>query len=437
MPPTAAIILTLTTLAALLGATSWAARSGHIAAETSRKIIHVGMGLICLSFPWLFQSTGPVQLLAAIAIVSLLLIRAPRLKKSVGHGLFAVSRISIGELLFPLAVAWIFTLSDGDPLLFTIPILQLTLADAAGAIVGTRIGKRLFKSSGGTKSFEGSLAFFLVALACAAIPLALHQDALPLVAIIAIPLLIALFVTAVEGISGHGLDNLLIPFGSWLLLDYYLELETAALLIRVVVLLAIAALLTITARKSAFDGGALLAAALFGFGAFTLGGLWCLIAALLLFLLHLIIQGHNKLTLDDKSSIGTLLAIALPSLPWLTLARSGQLTQPAAATLFILTIAALAAMIFSEARRKKSHRYTAILGAPVIGVLIITTAIPLTNTPYQLFISLLPITVASAIYYAYRNTFRTLTCGNDWAFLAALATLTTCINIPLLEIALS
>jgi len=59
-----AIILTL---AALLGTTSWSARSRHIAVETSRKIIHIGMGLICLSFSKFFQSTGPVQILVTIA----------------------------------------------------------------------------------------------------------------------------------------------------------------------------------------------------------------------------------------------------------------------------------------------------------------------------------------------------------------------------------
>ncbi|NEQ28311.1 MAG: hypothetical protein F6K28_56880, partial [Microcoleus sp. SIO2G3] len=43
--------------------------------EIVRKLLHIPMGLITLSFPWLFDRPLPVVLLAAIAITTLVAIR--------------------------------------------------------------------------------------------------------------------------------------------------------------------------------------------------------------------------------------------------------------------------------------------------------------------------------------------------------------------------
>ena len=73
-----------------------------------------------------------------------------------------VERATFGELYFPLSVAWLFWLTCGDdPLLFVIPILMLTLADAAAAVVGARYGLTPYIGAG--KSLEGSAAFAVVA----------------------------------------------------------------------------------------------------------------------------------------------------------------------------------------------------------------------------------------------------------------------------------
>jgi phytol kinase len=69
-------------------------------------------------------------------------------------------RRSLGEVYFPAAVAVLFCLSHQTPLLFCIPILMLTLADAVAALIGVRYGRLRYQTLEGQKSAEGSITFF-------------------------------------------------------------------------------------------------------------------------------------------------------------------------------------------------------------------------------------------------------------------------------------
>ena len=48
---------------ALLGAVTWWRKTSEPPPELTRKAVHVGMGLIALSLPWLFDRTWPVMAL--------------------------------------------------------------------------------------------------------------------------------------------------------------------------------------------------------------------------------------------------------------------------------------------------------------------------------------------------------------------------------------
>ena len=65
MHPALSILVTLTCLGVIILLAAWGVKTGKISGELARKIVHVGMGVICMSFPWLFQSVLAVQLLAA------------------------------------------------------------------------------------------------------------------------------------------------------------------------------------------------------------------------------------------------------------------------------------------------------------------------------------------------------------------------------------
>src|SRR5262249_54713981 len=115
--------------------------------EWVRKLLHMGMGLVTLSFPWLFDESWPVWVLLVLAIAALLAVRlVKRLRSSLGSVIGGVQRTSWGEIYFPIGVALVFELSrratDVSPvqqiLLYCVPILCLTLADALAALIGLR-----------------------------------------------------------------------------------------------------------------------------------------------------------------------------------------------------------------------------------------------------------------------------------------------------------
>ena len=141
--------------------------------EVLRKGLHVTMGLTTLSFPWLFDSGWPVILvvLACTAAFIALHARLPLLRR-LGEALSHVKRVSVGEFCFVAATGIMFFLAADDPVLYCIPLLLLTLADAAAALVGTAYGRHRYATMWDYKSVEGSAAFFAVGFLCIAVPLA-------------------------------------------------------------------------------------------------------------------------------------------------------------------------------------------------------------------------------------------------------------------------
>lgn len=211
------ICLALTALLGLMVGLSACRRRGILAAEPARKLLHIGMGLIALSFPWLFDRAWPVLLLAAAATLVLMAARslAP-LRACLGSALHDVERASLGEFYFALAVVLLFLLANGEKLLFCVPILLLTLADPAAALVGMRWGRRRIPGVE-SKSVQGSLAFFGVAFAILYLSLLLATG-WGIAGSLLLCLVVAPGVTLIEAVAGRGLDNLWIPLGSFGLL---------------------------------------------------------------------------------------------------------------------------------------------------------------------------------------------------------------------------
>jgi phytol kinase len=182
--------------------------------EMLRKGLHISLGLTALSFPWLFQNVWPVLLLGSISIVGFMGVRLglPLLRR-LAHKLAGVTRVSIGEFCFIIATCIVFIFSADDPVLYSIPMLVLSLADAAAALVGTRYGRHWYRTWDDYKSVEGSVAFFVVAFACIFLPLVWFTHAsLDLSASVAG--LIALATTVLEASMGRGFDNLVVPLGA-------------------------------------------------------------------------------------------------------------------------------------------------------------------------------------------------------------------------------
>jgi dolichol kinase/4-hydroxybenzoate polyprenyltransferase len=210
MNPWAGAAFVVAAFAVLIVAASSAQRHYRLHAESARKLVHLGGGLIAMSFPWLFRDWWPVAVGCGVSAVALFLIgRSPRLA-SLQNAIGSIDRHSRGEFYFPLAVLVVFLLARGDALLFVVPVLVLTFADAAAGIVGVRYGRTRYSTAGEFKTMEGSAACFAVAAVCTWAPLTLATD-LGIPICLSVALLVGLGAAVFEAATTLGLDNLIVP----------------------------------------------------------------------------------------------------------------------------------------------------------------------------------------------------------------------------------
>lgn len=194
-----------------------------ISAEVQRKLVHIGTGLYALTLPWLFTEDWPVFMLVGLTLIVMLILRLPTFAKGgIGETLHGVERQSYGDLLLALAVGTVFLLSDGNAILYILPIATLTLADAAAALTGSRYGREFFTVEDGQKSIEGSTAFFMITLVIAMVSLLLLSDvSRPNVILLAV--MVAAFGTLVEADSWRGFDNFFLPAGLMIFLESHMD----------------------------------------------------------------------------------------------------------------------------------------------------------------------------------------------------------------------
>ncbi len=206
------ILLCLSLLSGLLFAVRrWQVRlNPH--PEFARKTMHVGVGLIAMCFPTLFGfgNWTPVAVVSAVAIVVMILLRVlPGAKRDIGSVLASVRRPGFGEIYFLLSLVVLMWLAK-SPAEYFLSLSVLTFADSAGALVGAFYGRVRFGSPGREKSLEGTVTFFLVALA---INMFFFHAAF------SVAMFVAFVASYVEAVSVDGQDNLWIPLSLLVVLN--------------------------------------------------------------------------------------------------------------------------------------------------------------------------------------------------------------------------
>jgi phytol kinase len=192
----------------------------NLAAEVSRKIIHITMGCAALAFPYIFKSKISVVILGVLAMAFLLFLRSKTGRKTgAGSPLLGIGRKSYGEIFFVMSIMSVFILFK-EPFEYLISIAVLTFADSAAALVGVSYGRHsLSGEHESRKSGEGSLVFFNVAFICALIPLQLMTQ-IGRAEVLVISFLIGFLAAMVEAVSENGGDNLLLPLLTYSFLRY-------------------------------------------------------------------------------------------------------------------------------------------------------------------------------------------------------------------------
>jgi phytol kinase len=240
--------------------------------ELVRKLFHIGGGIIGLSLPWLFDSLLPVVALALAMTATFVALRLVRqLRSGVGQVLLGVGRRTAGEFCYLASIVLLFWLADGDKLLYSVPLLVLALGDAFAALVGEQYGKLPLHMRRERKSYEGAAAFVLVAYFCVHVPVLLWGKTGRLESLL-IAADVSVMVMMAEVAAWWGLDNLIIPIWSYMLLKSLLGMGATELAAHLSFLLALALFMRFWRNRTTLGDDALFGATLWGYVVWAVGG---------------------------------------------------------------------------------------------------------------------------------------------------------------------
>ena len=351
IPPLLAMVGVLVVLGGLIGGLRLWQCCALPPAELTRKLVHVSMGLVTLTFPWLFAEAWPVLTLAGLSVAGLLALRSVRaLREQFGSVLGGVGRVSLGEVYFPTAVAVLFVLYQREYhqpperrlVFYCVPVLLLTVADAVAALIGIGYGRYKYPTADGSKSFEGSIAFFTCAFFCVHVPLLLGTDTGRAETLL-IALLLAWLATLFESIAWNGLDNLVLPLVSFLLLKMDLSLTVDELVARLGIVALLTALLLAYQPRTTLAGSAVAGAFLVGYISWSLGGWHWLLPPLIVFLSYTLLSSRLESNRRRIHNIHAVVAVASGGMIWLFLFKILQ--RPDFLLAYFLAYAAQLAII--------------------------------------------------------------------------------------------
>lgn len=178
----------------------WRKRQPH--GEFSRKFVHITVGSFVAFWPY-FLNANEIRLLALAFLIGVGISK----KLHIFSAIHSVQRPTLGEFWFALVVG-ILAFSAAHPHVYTVALLEMSLADGLAAVVGTRFGSNnKYSVFGSAKSLIGTLSFFEVSCALLGYYQVLSPGLLPTSVI---PPL-ALGATLLENVGVRGLDNMLVP----------------------------------------------------------------------------------------------------------------------------------------------------------------------------------------------------------------------------------
>lgn len=223
MPVWLGFTLTATYVFGVIGTAEGLRRWRGWGNEFTRKVVHIGVGMLSWFIPFLFDSPWPF-VVACLAFAVLNYLDARHLH------LFAAmaskdDESNLGTVYFPLAAGAVTLLFWHYPPVMVAALMPLTWGDGMAEVIGRKFGRHQYTVWGHTRSIEGSLAFIAFGAVASWLALVLipGPPALSLLAAVLPALIMVTAAAVIEAISVGGLDNLtvtgtaIVVFGLWLI----------------------------------------------------------------------------------------------------------------------------------------------------------------------------------------------------------------------------
>ena len=187
--------------------------------EASRKFIHIMLGNWWFIAMYFFTNVC----FAAFVPATFIGINYLSYKKDLIKVMEREQQDGMGTVYFAIALLILVIVSFGiykNAALGLVPFLVMAYGDGFAAVVGKLIKSKKYKLSDSKKSFAGSVTMFVISTLLIGGYLAVtHSDVFwqtahwPLISV-----MMGFVMTAVEAISGKGIDNISVPIGTLALL---------------------------------------------------------------------------------------------------------------------------------------------------------------------------------------------------------------------------
>ena len=157
MNNTLGFILCLVYVFSMIGLAELLRRRRGYGSGFTRKVIHIGVGMMSWFLHLLFTTPWPfVAACGAFMVINLLDWRYDFFK-----AMKSSSRSNLGTVYFPLAAAVVALVFWEQPPLMVAALMPLTWGDGLAPVIGATWGKRVYRIHTSTRTLEGSLGFFV------------------------------------------------------------------------------------------------------------------------------------------------------------------------------------------------------------------------------------------------------------------------------------
>jgi dolichol kinase len=202
------LLLSLIYIFGIIGLGEGLRRWRGYSSDFTRKVIHIGVGMLSWALPYLFDT--PWFFIAACVAFMIINFLDWR------YGFFAAmasgDRANLGTVYFPLAAGVVAYLFWQQPPLMVAALMPLTWGDGLAPVVGRAYGRHSYRVHTSQRTLEGSLGFFVFSFIATWLALWLvagPPDVSPTAAVFP-ALVISLATMLTEAVSIWGLDNLTI-----------------------------------------------------------------------------------------------------------------------------------------------------------------------------------------------------------------------------------
>ncbi|HET6446669.1 MAG TPA: phosphatidate cytidylyltransferase, partial [candidate division Zixibacteria bacterium] len=125
--------------------------------DFTRKVIHIGVGMLSWIISLLFSSPWPFVL----ASMTFVVINLIDWRYGIISAMSSSDRSNLGTVYFPLAAAAAALIFWEKQPLMVAALMPLTWGDGLAPVIGRKYGKHTYTIMSHTRSIEGSAAFFV------------------------------------------------------------------------------------------------------------------------------------------------------------------------------------------------------------------------------------------------------------------------------------